>query len=452
MDKVFSSPEAAIADLADGSSVAISGFGMSAGAPFSLLAALLERGSRDLCLVANTLGSGGSALIEKHQVSRLIVSFTTRGGSRTIAEERIESGEIRSWEVVPQGTLVERLRAGGAGLGGIYTPTGLGTPIVDGRETRVIDGKEYLFQPAIRVDYAFISAARADRKGNLEFNGANIHFAPSFAKAARVAVVEVDEIVDAGDIPPERVGLPGIFVDRVVLRTVGESAPRHATNRRAADVPRQYLGKSGWTRQQMGERAAALLPEHSYVNLGLGIPTQVSTFIKGRDITLHGENGILGYGEILSGEDVDHDVFNAGGQTVSVNPGISYFDSVEAFEMARSGRLNVVVLGAYQVDEHGSVANWSVPGNIGGGIGGAMDLIAGAQTVMILLEHRDSSGRAKLVRECDYPLTGKECVDFVITDLAVLRRRDGVFWLEETAPGFSVEEVLSLTEMHVRPK
>jgi 3-oxoacid CoA-transferase len=117
--------------------------------------------------------------------------------------------------------------------------------------------------------------------------------------------------------------------------------------------------------------------------------------------------------------------------------------------MARSGRLNVVVLGAYQVDEHGSVANWSVPGNIGGGIGGAMDLIAGAQTVMILLEHRDSNGRAKLVRQCEYALTGKECVDYVITDLAILQRRNGEFWLLDIAPGFSIDEVLSLTEMHV---
>jgi 3-oxoacid CoA-transferase len=450
MDKAFASPEAAIADLADGSRIAVSGFGMSAGAPFSLLAALRERGSRDLCLVANTLGSGGTALIENHQVSRLIVSFTTRGGSRSLAEERIESGEIREWEVVPQGTLVERLRAGGAGLGGIYTPTGLGTSIAQAQEIRVIDGAEYLFQSAIRVDYAFISAARADRAGNLEFNGANIHFAPSFAKAARIAVAEVDEIVETGQIPPERIGLPGIFVDRVVVRTVADTIPRHAVNRRAADVAREYSGKPGWSRQEMGERAAALLPEHSYVNLGLGIPTQVSTFIKGRDIILHGENGILGYGELVSGDDANKDVFNAGGQSVSANPGISYFDSVEAFEMARSGRLNVVVLGAYQVDEHGSVANWSVPGNIGGGIGGAMDLIAGAQTVMILLEHRDSNDRAKLVRQCTYPLTGKQCVDYVITDLAVLQRRDKQFWLVEVAPGFSVEEVLSVTEMHVR--
>ena len=450
MDKVVSSPRAAIADLPDGASVAISGFGASAGAPLSLLAALRERGSADLCLVANTLGSGANALIDNHQVSRLIVSFTARGGARTLAEQRIAAGEIRQFELVPQGTLVERLRAGGAGLGGIYTPTGVGTPIAAGKEVRVLDGREFLFESAIRVDYAFITARRADRAGNLEFRGANVHFGPSFAKAARVAVAEVDEIVPTGQIPPERIGLPGIFVDRVVEATVANTLPRHAQNRRPADSARIYNGKRGWTRQQMGERAAALLPEHSYVNLGLGIPTQVSSYLAGRDIVLHGENGILGYGALVDDADALPDVFNAGGQPVSTAPGISFFDSVTAFEMARSGRMTVVVLGAYEVDQEGSVANWSTPGMIGGGIGGAMDLVAGAQTLMILLEHRDSQDRPKLVRRCSYPLTGQHCVDVVVTDLAVLVRRAGVFWLEDIAPGFSPAEVLALTEMDVR--
>ncbi len=450
MDKVVASPAAAIADLDKGASVAISGFGASAGVPLSLLGALRERGTTDLCLVANTLGTGGSALIENHQVSRLIVSFTTRGGMRTIAEERIESGEIRQFEIVPQGTLVERLRAGGAGLGGIFTPTGIGTRIADGKEVRRIDGKDYLFEPAIRVDYAFITALRADRAGNLEFRGANVHFGPSFAKAARVAIAEVDEIVEVGQIPPERVGLPGIFVSRVVQASVQNTTPRYAQNRRAADSARTYHGKPAWTRQQMGQRAAALLPDHSYVNLGLGIPTQVSSYLGQRDIVLHGENGILGYGGLVGDGLAEPDVFNAGGQSVSAAPGISFFDSVTAFEMARSGRIQIVVLGAYQVDQDGSVANWSTPGMQGGGIGGAMDLVAGAQQLMILMEHRDSHDRPKLVRTCTYPLTGRACVDIVVTDLAVLRRREGEFWLEDVAPGFSAEEVLALTDMDVR--
>jgi 3-oxoacid CoA-transferase len=140
-------------------------------------------------------------------------------------------------------------------------------------------------------------------------------------------------------------------------------------------------------------------------------------------------------------------VFNAGGQPVAIAPGISFFESVTAFEMVRSGRVHVVALGAYQVDQNGSFANWSTPEMAGGGIGGAMDMVAGGGTVMVLMEHRDSRERPKLLRECTYPLTGKACVDIVVTDLAVLRRRDGRLCVEEVADGFSTAEVLALTDM-----
>jgi 3-oxoacid CoA-transferase len=449
MDKALPSPAEAVADLPDGARIAVSGFGQSAGSPVSLLAALSERGSRRLCLVGNTVSPAARVLIEQHQVSHLIMSFTARAGSKTVVEEQIASGEV-TYELVPQGTLVERLRAAGAGLAAVYTPTGVDTPIADRKELRYFEGRPYLLETAIRVDYAFISGHRADRLGNVEFRGANQHFGPSFAKAARIAIVEVDEVVEPGEIPPERIGLPGIFVSRVVRKTVANTLPKHATNRRPADVPRTYNGKPAWTRSQMAERAAALLPEHSYVNLGLGIPTYVSTYLRGRDIVLHGENGILGYGEIMADETVHPDVFNAGGQPVSAPPGVSFFESVTAFEMVRSGRVQVVALGAYQVDEEGSLANWSTPDMVGGGIGGAMDLVAGGATVMVLMEHRDSRDRPKLVRRCTYPLTGRACVGVVVTDLAVLCRREGTFVLQDLAPGFTAPEVLALSEIEAK--
>jgi 3-oxoacid CoA-transferase len=446
VDKTFASPAQAIADLPDGARIAVSGFGQSAGSPISLLTALAERGSRRLWLVGNTIPPGGHALIENHQVEHLIMSFTARAGVKTVAQDLIRAGAI-TYEVVPQGTLVERLRAAGAGLAAVYTPTGIDTPIAEGKEVREFGGRRYLLETAIHVDYAFIAGHRADRLGNVEFRGANQHFGPSFAKAARVAIVEVDEIVEPGQIPPERIQLPGIFVSRVVKKTMPNTLPKAAGGRRPADSARTYNGKVAWTRSQMAERAAALLPEPAYVNLGLGIPTYISTYLRGRDIILHGENGILGYGEIMADEETYPDVFNAGGQPVAIAPGISFFESVTAFEMVRSGRVQVVALGAYQVDQTGSFANWSTPEMAGGGIGGAMDMVAGGATVMILMEHRDSRDRPKLLRECTYPLTGKACVDIVITDLAVLRRRDGRLRIEEVAAGFSPAEVLALTEM-----
>jgi 3-oxoacid CoA-transferase len=294
-----------------------------------------------------------------------------------------------------------------------------------------------------------VTAHRADRLGNCEFRGSSQHFNPSFAKGARIAIVEVDEIVEPGEIDPHRVGLAACFVARVVKRTVAPDFGGLARYRRSADVPRTYNGKSAWTRAQMAERAAALLPDHSYVNLGLGIPTLISNYLAGRDITLHGENGILGYGATADPERIDYFVHDAGGNYVTEKPGIAYFDSVTAFEMVRSGKIDVVVLGAYQVDAAGNVANWSTPEQVGGGIGGAMDMVAGGATVMILMEHRDSRDRAKLVRSCTYPLTGAACVDIVVTDLAVLRRVDGRFVVQEIASGFSTAEIKALTDMDI---
>ena len=141
------------------------------------------------------------------------------------------------------------------------------------------------------------------------------------------------------------------------------------------------------------------------------------------------------------------DVFNASGYPVTPSPGISYFDSVTAFEMVRGGRVDAVVLGAYQVDAEGSFANWQTDGMVGGGIGGAMDLVASGRTVMVMMEHRDSRDRPKIVQRCSYALTGKACVDILVTDLAQFRRKDGRLAVEQVAPGFTKEEVLALTEL-----
>lgn len=452
MDKVFASPAAALADLFDGASIAVSGFGTSYGFACSLLVAARDKGVKNLTLVSNGLGAVGQLrgmlLVASGQVSRLIVSFSSRPGMRTPADDLIEAGDL-DVELVPQGTLVERMRAAGAGIPAFYTPTGVGTAIADGKEVRYFDGRPFILEQALPVEFAFLRGYRGDALGNVELRGSSRNFVPSFAKAARVAIVEVDEIVDVGQIPAEHVGLPGILVTRIVEKTVEPDEARLAP-RRAADRPRAYNGKAGWTRSEMARRTAGMLPEGSYVNLGTGIPTLVSNYIDGRDITLHGENGILGYGQMVEGNQIDHDVFNASGQYVSALPGASFFDSVTSFEMTRSGKLNAVVLGAYQVDQDGNLANFSLGDPRLGGIGGAMDLVAGKQILIVMMEHRDSHDRPKLVRRTEYPLTGLACVDVVVTDLAVLRRIDGEFVVEQVAEGFSAEEVRALTEMDVK--
>ena len=450
MNKVVESASEAIKDISDGASVAISGFGLAHRFPNTLIFALRDKGVRDLTVVCNSLGAPGEKgqlLVENDQVKKIITSFSIRAGMETEAEKRIAAGTLEV-ELVPQGTLVERCRAGGSGIPAFYTPTGIGTDLVEGKDVRYFNGKPYLLEHAIEVDFAFLSAYRADRAGNIQFRGGSANFNSSFAKAAKVAIVEVEEIVEVGELAPELIGLPGIFVDRIIKIT--DSIDINSLSRsgkRAADSARMYNGKPALTRSDIAKNAALIVQNNSYVNLGVGIPTLVSNFLEGRGVWLHAENGVLGYGGIVTGDAVDPDVFNAGGQFVEAIPGTSYFESVTSFEMARGGHIDTVILGAYEVDAEASVSNWSVTDAKRGGIGGAMDLISGDVELIIVMEHTDSKGRTKLPRRCKYPLTGKHCVDWLVTDLAVLHWVDGRFVLEAVAPGFTPEEIKAFGEI-----
>jgi 3-oxoacid CoA-transferase len=454
MDKVFASPEQSIADIPDGATIAIAGFSVGHRFATSLILALRDKGTKELILVCNSLGDPGATrgqiLAENKQVKKLIAAFSVRPGTPTASEDQIAAGEM-AVELVPQGILVERCRAGGAGIPAFYSPTSVGTALTEGREIRDFDGKPHVLEYAIHVDYAFLRGYRADRLGNVQFRGGSQNFNPSFAKAARVAIVEVDEIVEPGGIPPELIDLPGIFVARVVKTTQAvDGKAWRRPERRPSDQPRLYNGKPGLTRTGIAKRAAALVKDGTYVNLGVGIPTMVSNYLQSRDVILHAENGVLGYGEMVTSEnEIDPDIYNAAGQFVSLKPGASFFDSVTSFEMARGGRIDTVILGAYEVDRHGSVANWSTSDAKRGGIGGAMDLLSGKGELIIVMEHSDSKGRPKLRQECTYPLTGKACVSYVVTDLALLHWQDGRFVLQEVAPGFTAREVMDLTEMEV---
>jgi 3-oxoacid CoA-transferase len=175
----------------------------------------------------------------------------------------------------------------------------------------------------------------------------------------------------------------------------------------------------------------------------------VSNYLQDRDVVLHAENGVLGYGEMVYGEQIDPNVYNAAGQFVALQPGASFFDSVASFEMARGGRLDTVILGAYEVDQAGNVANWSTADTVRGGIGGAMDLISSRADLIIVMEHTDSKGRPKLRRQCSYPLTGAACVDYVVTDLALFQWQDGRCVIREVAAGFTAREVMDLTDMDI---
>lgn len=194
-------------------------------------------------------------------------------------------------------------------------------------------------------------------------------------------------------------------------------------------------------------RVARELREGDYVNLGIGLPTLVSSFIpEGVNITLHAENGVLGYGRIAGEGEMDADLINAGSQPITPKPGIAFFDSALAFAMIRGGHIDQVVLGALQVSEKGDLANWMTPERKVGSIGGSMDLVSGAKRVIVAMEHTERSGKARIVRECTYPLTGQGVVDLVVTNLAVIEVVPGGLLLREVAPGLTPEEVQGRTE------
>ncbi|MGI9288719.1 MAG: 3-oxoacid CoA-transferase subunit B [Pseudomonadales bacterium] len=200
------------------------------------------------------------------------------------------------------------------------------------------------------------------------------------------------------------------------------------------------------TREQLAQRVAQEFHDGYYVNLGIGIPTLAANYIPDdMQVMLQSENGLLGMGQFPLDEEVDADLINAGKQTVTMIEGASLFSSAESFAMIRGGHVDLTVLGAFEVDCHGNIASYMIPGKLIKGMGGAMDLVAGADNIIVTMTHASKSGESKLLPECTLPLTGKGCIKRVLTDLALLDIEDGKFILRERAPGVSVEEIAKLT-------
>lgn len=206
------------------------------------------------------------------------------------------------------------------------------------------------------------------------------------------------------------------------------------------------MTSAGLTRELIALRVSRELRDGMAVNLGIGLPTLVANFLPAdATIMLHSENGILGYGGIDHDGDWDIDLINAGGQPVTLAPGAAFFDSATSFAMVRGGHLDLTVLGGLQVSAKGDLANWALPGRPGGGVGGGMDLAAGAKRVIVAMEHTTREGEPRILEECTYPLTARQCVDLIVTNLAVIEVTPAGLVLREMAPGVPVDEVVNAT-------
>lgn len=430
---------AAAALVHSGDTLLVGGFGMT-GNPVHLLHALAETGVKDLTYVANNVGEpglGGGRLLRNGQIKKAIGSFFT---SNPEAVAAAQSGTI-AVELIPQGSLAEAMRAGGAGIGGFYTPTSAGTVLAKDKEIKEINGKPYVFVPALRGNVAFIRAWRGDTAGNLVYRMTEQNFNKAMATAADLVIAEVEQIVPVGTLDPNQIHTPGCYVDylveaRITLDELGSSASIDSGAKKADDV-----------RMNMARRALAELKPGDVVNLGVGIPTLVADLITPQHgIILHTENGMLGVGPAPeAGGALDYPV-NAGKIPVTALPGSSYFDSADSFAMIRGGHVDVAIMGGLQVDEQANLANWAVPGRPLLGVGGAMDLASGAKRLIITMTHTDNKDRAKIVPTCTLPLTALGAVTMIITDLAVFIYESGVLTLSELMPGATLEEVRAKTE------
>jgi 3-oxoacid CoA-transferase len=461
---VYDSPEAALkaSGIKDGVTLLAGGFGLS-GIPMSTIEAIDKMGIKDLTVVSNNCGTdkwGLGTLLNKKRISKVIASYV---GENAEFERQYLSGEIELI-LTPQGTLAEKLRAGGAGIPAFFTPTGAGTLVSEGgficqynadktakkvtakKEVRAYNGKDYVLEDSITGEVAIVKAHKADKFGNLWWRGTSRNFNPDVATAGKFTIAEVDEIVETGSFEPSEVHLPGIYVQAVVKTSAPLMIERRTVMPKGGDgnSSPKALSPADVVRERIAQRCALELKAGMNVNLGIGIPTLIPKLLpQGMVVQFQSENGLLGMGPYPEDGKEHADLINAGKETVTMVPGASLFSSSQSFAMIRGKHVDLTVLGAMEVAPNGDLANWIIPGKLVKGMGGAMDLVSSGTRVIVCMEHCAKKDAHKILQACKLPLTGKQVVDCIITELAVfnVHKQAGQLELIEILDGVSVEEL-----------
>ncbi|CCH43499.1 Succinyl-CoA:3-ketoacid-coenzyme A transferase 2,mitochondrial [Wickerhamomyces ciferrii] len=464
--KIVKSADEAINGIKSGDMILSGGFGLS-GVSETLIDALSKRPDiKNLTAVSNNAGLEGkglSKLLESGQVTKMIASYI---GMNKKFEQLYLNGSI-DLELTPQGTIIEKVRSGAAGIPAFYTPTGVGTWVQEGKlpvrydsngkvlktskpkESRRFNGRDFLLEESIYGDVAFVKAFKVDTLGNCWFRGSSRNFNQAFGKNAKLTIVEAENIVEPGEIEPENVHLQSIFVDKIVqsIKPKQFEVIKFAEDQKSPEELLESGNEKEIKRYKIAKRASQEFEGHNSANLGVGLPNLSAAFLpEGSNVLLESENGILGMGQHPKKGKEDADYVNSGKETVTLVKGASLFGSEDSFGMIRGGNIGLTMLGAFQVSANGDLANWGIPGKIKG-MGGAMDLVSNpkATKVVVVTEHTNKKGVSKIVENCEFPLTGEKVINTIITELAVFIIKDGKLVLTEISTESSLEEVQKKT-------
>lgn len=456
--KIFKSSDEAIASIKSGMTILGGGFG-TCGVPNSLmLAATRKQDLNNLTFVSNNAGIenyGIGLLLNAGKVKKMISSYV---GENKSFEHLYLSGQLEV-ELTPQGTLAEKIRCGGAGIPIFATPTGVGTLVETGgivnkynekREPEILSlprqtyfddkGKKYLLEKSIRGDVAFIKAWQADKFGNLRYRKSAMNFNSDMATAADYVIAEVEEFVD--EIEPQFVHTPCVYVNAMVKSEDLRKPVEKITNTKNMAFSKELeKDPKNFVRFKIAKRAAQEVHDRSFLNLGIGIPTMVPSFIPHNLTTfVQSENGLMGVDGYPEPGEEDGDLIDAAKQSVIIKKGGSFFSSSSSFAMIRGAHLDFTMLGGMEVAANGDLANWIIPGKMVKGMGGAMDLVGSGSKVIVLMEHT-SKGKPKILESCTLPLTGKHVVNKIITELAV-------FEVKPEGKGLVLTDIASETTLH----